>query len=50
MEQNCSIASYKMIDSRTRNPKLEEYYMRQALKVAEAALEVGEVPVGCVIV
>lgn len=33
-----------------RNKKLEEYYMRQALSVARAALEVGEVPVGCVIV
>jgi len=28
----------------------DEYYMKQALKVAKAALEVGEVPVGCVIV
>jgi tRNA(Arg) A34 adenosine deaminase TadA len=26
------------------------YYMQQALKVARAALDVGEVPVGCVIV
>lgn len=33
-----------------RNPDEEEYYMRQALKVAESAIEVGEVPVGCVIV
>mmetsp|Transcript_20828 Transcript_20828/g.32047 ORF Transcript_20828/g.32047 Transcript_20828/m.32047 type:complete len:264 (-) Transcript_20828:982-1773(-) len=28
----------------------EEHYMREALKVAQAALSVGEVPVGCVIV
>jgi tRNA-specific adenosine deaminase 2 len=28
----------------------DEYFMRQALKVAESALDVGEVPVGCVIV
>jgi tRNA(Arg) A34 adenosine deaminase TadA len=28
----------------------DEFYMKQALKVAEAALEMGEVPVGCVIV
>ena len=28
----------------------DEYYMRQALKVAQNALAVGEVPVGCVIV
>ena len=28
----------------------DEAYMRKALQVAEAALEVGEVPVGCVIV
>eukprot|EP00562_Extubocellulus_spinifer_P019692 CAMPEP_0178589564 /NCGR_PEP_ID=MMETSP0697-20121206/27707_1 /TAXON_ID=265572 /ORGANISM="Extubocellulus spinifer, Strain CCMP396" /LENGTH=281 /DNA_ID=CAMNT_0020226135 /DNA_START=172 /DNA_END=1013 /DNA_ORIENTATION=+ len=33
-----------------RNTELEEYYMRQALSVARAALNVGEVPVGCVIV
>ena len=33
-----------------RNPKQDEYYMRQALKVAQSALQVGEVPVGCVIV
>jgi len=33
-----------------RNPLLEEYYMRQALHVAEEALKLGEVPVGCVIV
>jgi len=26
------------------------YFMRQALKVAQAALDLGEVPVGCVIV
>lgn len=29
---------------------MEEYFMRQALNVAREALEVGEVPVGCVIV
>lgn len=29
---------------------IEEHYMRQALDVARATLEVGEVPVGCVIV
>lgn len=35
----------------TRNySKDDEYYMTQALKVAKAALQVGEVPVGCVIV
>ena len=33
-----------------RNAQIEEHYMRQALDVARAALEVGEVPVGCVIV
>ena len=33
-----------------RDAALEEHYMRQALEVAGAALEVGEVPVGCVIV
>ena len=31
-----------------RNAQIEEHYMRQALDVARAALEVGEVPVGCV--
>jgi tRNA(Arg) A34 adenosine deaminase TadA len=30
--------------------KEDEYYMRLALQVAEAALKIGEVPVGCVIV
>ena len=33
-----------------RNTEQEEYYMGQALSVARAALDVGEVPVGCVIV
>ena len=33
-----------------RNAEVEERYMRQALEVARAALEVGEVPVGCVLV
>lgn len=28
----------------------DEFFMKQALKVAEAALQVGEVPIGCVIV
>lgn len=37
-----------MILSNTK--KVDEYYMKQALGVAYAALEVGEVPVGCVIV
>ncbi len=34
----------------SRNRTMEEHYMRQALRVAEDALKVGEVPVGCVIV
>jgi len=29
---------------------MEEYYMRQALELAEEAVRAGEVPVGCVIV
>jgi tRNA(Arg) A34 adenosine deaminase TadA len=37
-------------DNEKRNPVLETYFMRQALYVAEKALEIGEVPVGCVIV
>jgi tRNA(Arg) A34 adenosine deaminase TadA len=32
------------------NTQVDEYYMRLALQVAEAALKIGEVPVGCVIV
>ncbi|KAL3911409.1 MAG: hypothetical protein SGILL_007293 [Bacillariaceae sp.] len=32
------------------NEESDEYFMRQALHVAERALQVGEVPVGCVIV
>ncbi len=30
--------------------RMEEYYMRQALALAEEAAQAGEVPVGCVIV
>jgi tRNA(Arg) A34 adenosine deaminase TadA len=37
-------------DNEKRNPDLENYFMMQALRVAENALEIGEVPVGCVIV
>lgn len=37
-------------DGDGRNPGLETYFMRQALRVAQNALEIGEVPVGCVIV
>jgi tRNA(Arg) A34 adenosine deaminase TadA len=33
-----------------RDPKLETYFMKQALKIAKRALDIGEVPVGCVIV
>ena len=33
-----------------RNPNLESFFMRQALHVAKEALDIGEVPVGCVIV
>lgn len=31
-------------------PDLQTYFMRQALRVAKEALDIGEVPVGCVIV
>ena len=34
----------------SRNPDLESYFMKQALHVAKSALDIGEVPVGCVIV
>ena len=34
----------------TRDVEQEIYFMRQALRVAKAALDIGEVPVGCVIV
>jgi tRNA(Arg) A34 adenosine deaminase TadA len=33
-----------------RNDEMEKYFMRQALCVARTALDIGEVPVGCVIV
>jgi len=36
--------------SAVRNEVLEKYFMSQALRVAKEALDVGEVPVGCVIV
>lgn len=37
-------------NSSTRNPHLETYFMKQALHVAKEALDIGEVPVGCVVV
>mmetsp|Transcript_6815 Transcript_6815/g.9947 ORF Transcript_6815/g.9947 Transcript_6815/m.9947 type:complete len:180 (-) Transcript_6815:499-1038(-) len=40
----------KMECNRERNYEEEEKFMRMALRVGEAALEIGEVPVGCVIV
>lgn len=40
----------KEIKDNDRNPELETYFMRQALKIAKEALDIGEVPVGCVIV
>ncbi len=33
-----------------RNPDLEQYFMTKALDVAQKALDIGEVPIGCVIV
>ena len=33
-----------------RNLVMEKYLMAQALRVAKEALDIGEVPVGCVIV
>lgn len=33
-----------------KTTELDELYMREALKVAKSALDVGEVPVGCVLV
>ncbi|KAL3934664.1 MAG: hypothetical protein SGARI_003290 [Bacillariaceae sp.] len=38
------------MDMNNENSESDEYFMRQALHVAEQALKVGEVPVGCVIV
>jgi tRNA-specific adenosine deaminase 2 len=37
-------------ETTTQQAEVDDYYMRQALAVARSALEVGEVPVGCVIV
>lgn len=37
-------------DNEDRNPYLEQYFMKKALDVAKKALDIGEVPVGCVIV
>jgi tRNA(Arg) A34 adenosine deaminase TadA len=39
-----------MVDDADRNRELEKFFMKQALHVAKEALDVGEVPVGCVIV
>ena len=49
----CFINYYRMVEVNVdteRNQILEEYFMTQALHVAKEALDVGEVPVGCVIV
>lgn len=40
----------QMVLDNDRNPQLETYFMKQALKIAKEALAIGEVPVGCVIV
>ena len=40
----------KQNSNETRNPEVEIFFMAQALKVAKDALQIGEVPVGCVIV
>ena len=37
-------------DMKDRDLELEEYFMRRVLNVAKRALQVGEVPVGCIIV
>ena len=37
-------------NKKTMTRSAHSYFMTQALKVAKAALDVGEVPVGCVIV
>jgi len=39
-----------MVDDAGRNRDLERYFMKQAIHVAKEALDIGEVPVGCVIV
>jgi tRNA-specific adenosine deaminase 2 len=44
----CESGQKSLIDQ--QNKVRDEHFMRQALKVAERALKVGEVPVGCVIV
>mmetsp|Transcript_15642 Transcript_15642/g.23689 ORF Transcript_15642/g.23689 Transcript_15642/m.23689 type:complete len:254 (-) Transcript_15642:344-1105(-) len=44
------ISDNKIRVNRERNYEEEEKFMRMALRVGEAALEIGEVPVGCVIV
>ena len=38
------------IENDERNPDLEKFFMEQALRVAKEGLDIGEVPVGCVIV
>ncbi len=43
-------ASKSISQKEQENHSRDEYFMRRALEVAEKALKVGEVPVGCVIV
>lgn len=38
------------MDTSIAETKQDELFMRQAIRVAKAALDIGEVPVGCVIV
>ncbi len=47
---NPPIHTDKSVSVNDRNHDLEKYFMKQALKVAKRALDIGEVPVGCVIV
>ena len=42
-------AIHEVVDQSSKEED-DEYFMRQALRVAKRALQVGEVPVGCVIV
>mmetsp|Transcript_9772 Transcript_9772/g.20276 ORF Transcript_9772/g.20276 Transcript_9772/m.20276 type:complete len:307 (-) Transcript_9772:17-937(-) len=41
---------YSNLDAVSRNSDEVKFFMKQALRVAKSALDIGEVPVGCVIV
>ena len=44
------MSKYPELKVKSEEEKIDEKYMRAALKQARKAIELGEVPIGCVIV